>query len=53
VIGAAIQNARRWGAIWFFRLASRLLERCGALLALGHRRKQQQIKQDFHRDHID
>jgi hypothetical protein len=77
---AAIEDARRWGAIRVFRLASRmlryaailhrqhrishnslrtvlsgtrLLERCGALLALGHRRKHQQIKQDFHRDHID
>jgi hypothetical protein len=71
---AAIENARRWGAVGVFRLASRilryamtlhwqrrtshsglrtvlsgtrLLERFGALLALGRRRNSQQVEQDF------
>jgi hypothetical protein len=80
VIEAAIEHARRWGAIGIFRLASRILryvtilhrqrrishnglrtvltgtrslERLGALLALGHRRKRQNGEQDLHSDHID
>jgi hypothetical protein len=32
---------------------TRLLERLGAFLALGHRRKRQQIEQDFQGDRID
>jgi hypothetical protein len=32
---------------------TRLLERLGAFLALGHRRKRQQIEQDFQSDRID
>jgi hypothetical protein len=74
VIKAAIENARRWGAIGAFRLASlllhyamslhrqgrishnglrtvlsgtRLLERLGAFLALGHRRKVWKSPKDF------
>jgi hypothetical protein len=80
VIRSAIENARRWGAIGLFRLASRilrcamimhlqrrishsglrtvlsgtrLLERFGAWLALDHRRKRQQVEQDFHDERID
>lgn len=79
-IRGAIENARRWGAIGLFRLASRilryamityrqrrishnglrivlsgtrLLERFGAWLALGHRRKRQQVEKDFHGERID
>src|ERR1700736_2829800 len=76
LIRASIANARRWGAIGVFRLASsilrcamilhrrrrisrrglqnilsatRLLERAGALLALGRRRrKHQEVEKDFH-----
>src|ERR1700738_1993179 len=76
VINAAIEGARRWGAIGLFRLASRilrcammlhrqrkisrsglltalsgtrLLERLGALLALGRRRrKRQEVEKEFH-----
>src|ERR1700738_3116384 len=79
VIKASIANARRWGAIGVFRLASsilrcamilhrqrrishdglrtvlsgtRLLERFGALLALGRRwRKHQEVEKEFHREH--
>src|SRR5260370_19022148 len=75
LIRASIANARRWGAIGLFRLAScilryammlhrqrrisrsdlrtvlsatRLLERTGALLALGRRwRKRQEVEKDF------
>src|SRR6202165_4076514 len=78
LIRAPIENARRWGAIGVFRLASRilrcamilhrqrrisrrglqnalsatrLLERVGALLALGRRwRKHQEVEKDFHRE---
>src|ERR1700736_1264805 len=78
VIRAPIANARRWGAIGVFRLASsvlrcamilhrqrrisrrglqnalsatRLLERVGALLALGRRwRKRLEVEKDFHRE---
>jgi hypothetical protein len=74
-------NARRWGAIGVFRLASsilrcavilhrqrrisrrglhtvlsatRLLERLGALLALGRRwRNRQEAEKDFHCERID
>src|ERR1700726_1372013 len=81
LIRAPIENARRWGAIGVFRLASRilryamilhrqrrisrrglqtvlsatrLLERVGALLALGRRwRKHQEVEKDFHSEHID
>src|ERR1700676_1544821 len=81
VIRAPIANARRWGAIGVFRLASsilrcamilhrqrrisrrglltvlsgtRLLERLGALLALGRRRrKHQEVEKDFHCERID
>src|ERR1700726_601761 len=81
LIGAPIANARRWGAIGVFRLASsilrcamilhrqrrfsrrglrnalsatRLLERLGALLALGRRRrKHQEVEKDFHCERID
>src|ERR1700693_78382 len=81
LIRARIANARRWGAIGVFRLASsilrcamilhqqrrisrrglqnalsatRLLERAGALLALGHRRrKHQEVEKDFHCERID
>jgi hypothetical protein len=80
VIRTSIANARRWGAIGLFRLAShilryamvlhrerrishnglrtvlsgtRLLERFGAFLALGRRRKRQQVEQDFHSERID
>jgi hypothetical protein len=81
LIRAAIANARRWGAIGVFRLASsilrcamilhrqrrisrsalqnalsatRLLERVGALLALGRRwRKRREVEKDFHRERID
>src|ERR1700736_5611636 len=76
VIRVSIADARRWGAIGVFRLASsilrcamilhrqrrisrrglqnalsatRLLERLGALLALGRRwRKRQEVEKDFH-----
>jgi hypothetical protein len=71
MIRSAIENARSWGAIGVFRLASRilryamilhrqrrishnglrtvlsgtrLLERFGAFLALGRRRKRQQVE---------
>ena len=78
---ASIADARRWGAIGVFRLASsilrcamimhrkrrisrrglqtvlsatRLLERVGALLALGRRwRKRREVEKDFHSEHID
>src|SRR6202022_3565487 len=81
VIRASIANARRWGAIGVFRLASsilrcamilhrqrrisrrglqnvlsatRLLERVGALLALGRRwRKRQELEKDLHCERID
>src|SRR5216684_3289097 len=80
LIRASIANARRWGAIGVFRLASsilrcamilhrrrrishrglrtvlsgtRLLERVGALLALGRRRKRQELEKDFHCERID
>jgi hypothetical protein len=81
VIKASIANARRWGAIGVFRLASsilrcamilhrqrrisrrglqnvlsatRMLERLGALLALGRRwRKRQEIEKEFHCERID
>jgi len=81
VIRAAVEDARRWGAIGLFRLASsilrcamilhrqrrisrrglqnalsatRLLERAGALLALGRRRrKHQEVEKDFHCERID
>jgi hypothetical protein len=81
VIRASLANARRWGAIGVFRLASgilrhgmilhrqrrisrrglqtvlsatRMLERLGALLALGRRwRKHQEVEKDFHSEHID
>jgi hypothetical protein len=81
VIRAAVEDARRWGAIGLFRLASsilryammlhrqrrisrsdlrtvlsatRLLERTGALLALGRRwRRRQELEKDFHSEHID
>jgi hypothetical protein len=80
VIRAAIENARKWGAIGVFRLASftlrwtmilhrqhtishnglrtvlsgtRLLERFGAWLALGHRRKRRQLEQELPRERID
>jgi hypothetical protein len=81
VIKASIANARRWGAIGVFRLASsilrcamilhrqrrisrrglqnvlsatRMLERLGALLALGRRwRKRQEVEKDFHCERID
>jgi hypothetical protein len=81
VIKASIANARRWGAIAVFRLASsilrcamilhrqrrisrrglqnplsttRMLERLGALLALGRRwRKRQEVEKDFHCERID
>ena len=81
MIRAAVEGARRWGAIGLFRLASsvlryammlhrqrrispsdlrtvlsatRLLERAGALLALGHRRrKHQEVEKDFHCERID
>src|ERR1700680_3744603 len=81
LIGAPIANARRWGAIGVFRLASsilrcamilhrqrrisrrglrtvlsgtRLLERVGALLALGRRwRRRQELEKDFHCERID
>jgi hypothetical protein len=29
------------------------LERCGAWLALGRRRKRQEVEQEFHHEHID
>jgi hypothetical protein len=76
VIRVSIADARRWGAIGVFRLASsilrcamilhrqrrisrrglqnalsatRLLERLGALLALGRRwRKRQEVEKEFH-----
>jgi hypothetical protein len=76
-----MENARRWGAVWTFRLASgiqrcamtqirrgrisrnglltvlsgtRWLERFGAWLALGHRRrKRQQIEKDFQGERFD
>ena len=81
MIRASVANARRWGAIGAFRLASTLLrcamilhrqcrisrrglqtilsamgwlERLGAWLALGRRRrKRQEIAKDFHSEHID
>jgi hypothetical protein len=81
VIRASIANARRWGAIGVFRLASsilrcamilhrqrrisrrglqtvlsatRLLERVGAMLALGRRwRKREEVEKDFHGERID
>src|ERR1700682_3741087 len=81
VIRAAVEGARRWGAIGLFRLASsilryammlhrqrrisrsdlrtalsatRMLERAGALLALGRRwRKRQEVEKDFHCERID
>src|ERR1700730_18145260 len=81
VIRAAVEGARRWGAIGLFRLASsvlryammlhrqrrispsdlrtvlsatRLLERAGALLALGGRwRKRQEIGKERHNERID
>jgi hypothetical protein len=77
----SIEDARRWGAIGLFRLASsvlrcamilhrrrrishrglrtvllgtRLLERFGALLALGrHWRKREEAEKDFHCERID
>src|ERR1700724_1577583 len=76
LITASIANARRWGAIGVFRLASsilrcamilhrqrrisrrglqnvlsatRLLQRAGALMALGRRRrKRQEVEKDCH-----
>ena len=81
MIRAAVEGARRWGAIGLFRLASRILryammlhrqrrisrsdlrtvlsatrvlERAGALLALGRRwRKRQEFEKDFHSERID
>src|SRR5258708_5818199 len=80
VIKAAIEGARRWGAIGLFRLASsilrcamilhrqrrispkglrtvlsgtRLLERLGALLALGRRRRKSQESKDFRSERVD
>jgi hypothetical protein len=81
VIRAAVEGARRWGAIGLFRLASstlryammlhrqrrisrrglqnalsatRLLERVGALLALGRRwRKRREVEKDFHCERVD
>jgi hypothetical protein len=81
VIRAAVEGARRWGAIGLFRLASsilryammlhrqrriscsdlrvalsatRMLERAGALLALGRRwRKRQEFEKDIHSERID
>jgi hypothetical protein len=80
IIKAALEDARRWGAIGAFRLASsilrctmilhrqggvspnglrivlsgtRWLERCGAWLALGHRRKRRESEQGFQRERID
>ena len=81
MIRAAVEGARRWGAIGLFRLANsilryammlhrqrrisrsdlrtvlsatRVLERAGALLALGRRwRKRQDLKKDFHCERID
>ena len=77
---AAIENARRWGAIGVFGLAgrslryamiphrqhrishnglrtvlsgTRLLERLGAFLALGQRRKSQQFERDFQSERSD
>jgi hypothetical protein len=80
VIKATIANARRWGAVGAFRLASRILrwamsqhrqgkisheglrtvlsgtrwlERFGAWLALGRRRKRQQVEKELHHERID
>src|SRR6202048_3490327 len=79
LITASIANARRWGAIGVFRLASsilrcamilhrqrrishdglrtvlsgtRLLERFGAWLALGHRRKRQKVEEGCRNDAV-